>query len=350
MASIKKYEGKKGTTYRVLWREGGKQRSGTVPSHRAAVSLKAEVEARLRTGQALTGDNPTVDDWHAQWMLTRPDLRVSSHETNSTLYRVHVSPVIGFKRLKDVQPLDVQGMLTALAGHRAPATVARVYQETRQLFSDAVIARLISVTPCVGIRLPRQVMKDKTVFDHDEIASIAESAGHYRPLVYFLAYSGLRINEALALKVKDYDGSGVQVRGTLSNGEVLPPKTQAGNRRVPLPDFVKAILNEHVKGKSPNSWIFVGPRGALINSRNFNQRVFKPLAGRGTVHDLRHTAVSHWIAAEIDLPRLSKWAGHADPAFTLKQYASFFPADESAHMTKLNARIADKIGEVQDGG
>lgn len=334
MASIQKREGAKGTVYRVLWREDGRQRNETVKSYREAQSVKADVEQRLRMGTTLTGDKWTLDEWHARWMKSR-DLRPNTEATNAGLYHTHVEPVLGSRGLRDIKPLDVQDMITNM--DRSPATVQRVYQEVRQMFNDAVVARVIPSTPCVGIKIPKTPDEEKVVYDATEVAAIAEKAGHYRTLIHFLAHSGVRIGEAAALKVSDYDGSAVEVRGTLVNGKVQAPKTRASRRRIPLPQHITAMLDEQIKNKKPGDWLFTGPRGAAIDARNLNARKFKEASGgKGTLHSLRHTAISHWLASGIDIATASRWAGHAQMSTTLDVYGHWIPKDDKVHLDKLN--------------
>ena len=43
------------------------------------------------------------------------------------------------------------------------------------------------------------------------------------------------------------------------------------------------------------------------------------------LHDLHHTALTRMTLAGVPLPVVAAWAGHADPAFTLRLYAHSQP-------------------------
>ena len=64
---------------------------------------------------------------------------------------------------------------------------------------------------------------------------------------------------------------------------------------------------------------------------NFRKRTWYKAVATATVasgfdiHDMRHTAISLWIAAGIDVLQVSTFAGHTSVAFTLKQYGHLFP-------------------------
>lgn len=121
---------------------------------------------------------------------------------------------------------------------------------------------------------------------------------------------------------------------SLSVGE---PKAANGYRTAPLPRSVADLLSDHME-TYPSEHLFTGGRGARMQPNNFNNRDFsraiikwnKQHAEAGLpekhprVHDLRHTAITHWIRLNAGLPRVQAWAGHASAAFTLQQYASYF--------------------------
>lgn len=42
------------------------------------------------------------------------------------------------------------------------------------------------------------------------------------------------------------------------------------------------------------------------------------------LHELRHTAISTWIAAGVEAKRISVWAGHHSVSFTYDRYGHLF--------------------------
>ncbi len=59
-----------------------------------------------------------------------------------------------------------------------------------------------------------------------------------------------------------------------------------------------------------------------------------------TFHDMRHTAVSLWVAAGASDLEVAKWAGHRSAAFTKSRYAHLFPEHGEALADRLEAFIA----------
>ena len=65
-------------------------------------------------------------------------------------------------------------------------------------------ARIIRESPCIGVYLPVIEHNEMQILDHDDIARLSECIhARYKALTLLLAYSGLRIGEATALRRRD---------------------------------------------------------------------------------------------------------------------------------------------------
>ena len=107
-------------------------------------------------------------------------------------------------------------------------------------------------------------------------------------------------------------------------------KTKAGRRTVTLPRRVVSELEQHRSAYPSPALVFTSPEGNHVRSGNLRRRHWAPavaLAGLDgfTFHDMRHTAVSLWVAAGASDLEVAKWAGHSSAAFTKNRYAHLFP-------------------------
>lgn len=342
MASVSK----RGESYQVKWRQDGRQQAQSFKSHREAREFKASIEADVYRGTAVTPDarDMTMGQWWDYWMETRT-VRASTLVTSRMLGSKHILPTFGRTPLAKVTQVQVQAWMKDL--ELSPASKRRVYAELRGCLSKAVQAGYLYVSPCRGIALPKVTKKTMRILDHAEIEALATKVPErYQTLVYFLAYSGLRIGEALALTPASVTSKGVQVAYTVTRDErakelIGETKTDAGHRFVPLPKAVLDRLAQHME-TYPGDYVFTTETGKRVSYRNFNVRVFGPVSGDLVIHDLRHTAITHWIRAGVDLPRIAAWAGHTTPAFTLAQYAGYFPNDTEDLMKALDKGIQGK--------
>jgi integrase len=141
----------------------------------------------------------------------------------------------------------------------------------------------------------------------DELAAlIAAVDPRWRDLIELLAYTGLRIKEALALRWSDLSlGSAraVTVRRALETGHTArygPPKSRAGRRTVPIPVTVAMQLRlRRAEGEwcDDDSLVFLSSRGTPMLDSNLRHRVLRPAARAAGVgwmgfHTLRHTFAS----------------------------------------------------------
>ena len=121
--------------------------------------------------------------------------------------RLHLLPAMGDRPLASIRPSDVQTLVRRLTdAGMAPGSVRNVYDVTARLFGSAVEDRLVATTPCRRITLPRASEVEVVPPTLEQVVAIADAVpGAQRALVVFLAGSGLRIGEALGLRVDDVD-------------------------------------------------------------------------------------------------------------------------------------------------
>ncbi len=130
--------------------------------------------------------------------------------------------------------------------------------------------------------------------------------------------SGLRISEALSLKVKDVPAPGA--------GDIIVI-TGKGNktRMVPVLTAVLRLVADYVPqcpyNLAPDSLLFVGAKGGPLSPRII-QLVMERLRGAldlpetATPHALRHSFASHLLARGGDLRAIQELLGHASLSTT----------------------------------
>jgi integrase len=244
---------------------------------------------------------------------------------------------------------------------KAPATVVKVAQTMSKIMKVAVRAKRIAANPMEGVVLPKIEESADVYMTPAQVSDLADAVervdDRYRALVFVGCYAGPRISELCALRWTDLD----PLRRTLSitrsmtraeagNGSARregSTKTKAGRHQVTLPSSVLAELDIHRKEHpSPSPFIFPSPNGQTLLPRNLRRRVWEPAVALTdiepvpTFHDMRHTAVSLWIAAGASDLEVSRWAGHKSVSFTKDRYAHLFPEHGEALADRLDAFIA----------
>jgi integrase len=343
-----------GTAYHV-WRArtrvGGRQVSRSFRRKVDAEAWLVQLDADRQVGTAAdprrgrTRYGQWLDEWEAS---RRHAVRPSTLARDETYLRVHVRPRWGDVRLGDISRADVVQWVGALSDQGlAPATVRKVYQLFSASLDAAVAERYVTVTPCRSVPLPKDDRQAPRFLTPAEVTALADAIDpRFRALVLVLAYAGLRIGEAAALEREDLAGGQVRVTRGVSwvRGVpiVAPPKTAAGRRTIALPRFVADELGRHLDAHGGPVLVFPAPDGGVLQPANFRRRFFRPAAEAVgldglRVHDLRHTAVSLWIAAGADPKRVATRAGHTSVAFTLQRYGHLYADTEAELMGALDA-------------
>jgi len=144
----------------------------------------------------------------------------------------------------------------------------------------------------------------------------------------------------------------VEVKGTIEWGV---PKTRAGRRTVPIPTAVVASLDRHLReqvGPEPAALVFGGASGGVLRAGSWRTRFSHPAiraAGLGglRVHDLRHTAVSLWIAAGASPKQIATWAGHTSVSVVLDRYGHLYEGNDADVLARLDSFAAVTPDDAQ---
>jgi integrase len=334
----------------------GRERSRRFPTKREAQGFLERTGADRQRGEWRDpqGAKVLMADWIVAGWATTVNLRPTARARDEAYIRNHVLPAFGELPLGAITQLDVRAWVAELdASGRAPATVQKAYQTLSKILRGAVDAGLIAQSPCRRIALSRVEREEMRFLTPAEIGALAEAIEpRYRAMVIFDAYCGLRLGELAGLRRSRVDLLHRQVRvseiAVEVKGELLfgPPKTRAGYRKVPLPRFVADEMAAHLDtyGGAPHSdaLVFVGADGGALRANGWRARHWRPAiraAGLEPLrpHDLRHTAVSLWVAAGASPKQIAAWAGHTSVSIVLDRYGHLFPGHEEAVLDRLDA-------------
>jgi integrase len=239
----------------------------------------------------------------------------------------------------------------------APATIHRVVQLLNKCMAAALEDRLISHNPVAQLPLPRIERREMRFLTADELLTLAGSIDpRYRAFVLLGGFGGLRLGEMLGLRWGRVDllRRRVHVAETLVDiaGEISfgPPKTKAAVRSVPLPRFVADEVSQVATANvAADRLVFQSPEGLPIRATLFRRRFWAPAVEAAElaplrIHDLRHTAVSLWIADGANPKQIAVMAGHTSVSVVLDRYGHLYPQQDDELMDRLERRIARGAG------
>jgi integrase len=165
-----------------------------------------------------------------------------------------------------------------------------VYRYFAAILRAAVEDRIIAVSPCRGIRLPKIEKIRVEQLETDEVVALADAVDdRYRALVVLAAGTGMRQGEVFGLTLPRLDllrrGVKVQQQLITIQGRVPylgPPKTEASLRTIPLPLIVVDSVAAHLAEYEPGDLrtVFSGDRGEPLRRNRFSERVWRPAVAR----------------------------------------------------------------------
>ena len=295
----------------------------------------------------------TVTEWFGRWWpTTATDLKASTRARDEATFRTHIQPVFGTTPLGKLDRTRIRQWVTDLtASGLAPATVVKAVQVFNKLVRAAVDDRVIAHNPVEKVPLPRIHRDEMRFLTASELWTLADTIDpRYRSLVLLGGYSGLRIGEMLALRwnrINPHTGT-VTVAETMTDlaGHISygPPKTKAANRTVTIPDVVTESLYDMNPSPTPDELVFQSPEHHPLRLSSFRRRTWTPAVESASlaplrIHDLRHTAISLWIAAGAHPKQIANRAGHTSVAIVLDRYGHLYPQHDN-----------DLINALQDTG
>ena len=307
----------------------------------------------------------TLRAYSAQWLAQKPNLRPRSREQYEIALRRHILPRLGERGLSQISPSIVRSWHASLqaAGQIGAPTIAKAYRLLHAVLATAVEDELIAKNPCLLRGASSDRTAERPVASIEQVYLIADAIEpSLRAMVLFATFTGLRLGELRALKRRRLDlkarsAQVVEQYQELSSGDLVlgPPKTQAGYRKVAIPEALVPDLKQHLEryaGPGADGLVFCGSLYQPLNRKTFYRHWNGATTAAGLegfhFHDLRHTGNTLAAATGASTKELMSRMGHASPrAALIYQHAS---ADhDHAIAAALSAMIVQR-GAVGDAG
>lgn len=167
-----------------------------------------------------------------------------------------------------------------------------------------------------------------------KLLDASENVPHWHYVIHFMALSGLRVGEVIALLDQDIDSEYIHVTKTyqVTTGEIDTPKTQESIRDIFIRDELKLLIRdirkwmrEYTFSKGIRTDLFIcSIQGSHLQYYAFNKYLSelsqRVLGRKITTHALRHTAASLLIADGVPLEVVSRMLGHESSDITREIY------------------------------
>jgi integrase len=293
---------------------------------------------------------------------------IAQYQAHITL---HILPHIGGERLSKLTVGKVRAFEDALRlsePPRSPAMVRKVMVSLSSLLSDAQERGLVAHNVVRDLRARRQEGTDRRAEKRrsgklkvgDDIptpeeikALVGALEGRYRPILLTAIFTGMRGSELRGLYWSDVDLKAGKIHVQRRADQYLelgPPKSESGERTIPLPPELVAELKQWRGKFLPGDLVFPNTAGKPLNHMVIARAGLAPAWVKAGVvdktgapkysglHALRHFYASWCInpvvagALGLTAKAVQSRLGHSSIAMTMDTYSHLFPNDDGAEL------------------
>ncbi len=162
---------------------------------------------------------------------------------------------------------------------------------------------------------PREEKKLPSVLSEQEVKEIITAVKNikHKAILMTIYSAGLRLSEAIRLKIHDIDSQRMQIRVEQSKGKK--------DRYTLLSAKTLGILRQYFKEYKPKTWLFEGANNEQYSTRSIQNILHDALKlttikKHVTVHTLRHSFATHLLENGTDLRYIQILLGHENSKTT----------------------------------
>jgi integrase len=369
----------RGNRWRVSWEDPETSKIVTRSFDRKAdaENFDKNIGADISRGQYVDprAGQITVAEYFASWFEGQMFREQTERRVESNA-RVHFLPFFGNTPISSVRASQIQRWVRDRSQILGPKTLHVTYGTVvAPLFKAAVIDRIIGVSPCSGITLPRIQKAEYYIASRSEVLALSAALpDRYRAIPLVAAGCGWRAGEIFGAEVDAFDFLRREAhvrRGLISargGPKLAPPKTSTSKRTNGLPTITAEALALHMQKYPPRSVLikdistdprspierhaklmFTTSRGSAISSSTWQHAITRAAAEVGLpadfgLHDLRHYFATALIWGGANVKEVQLAMGHSTPTTTLNIYTGYWPdaEDRTRHLIDEALSPVDK--------
>lgn len=333
-----------------------------VAANSATTEEEALVLEQLAAG-TFGQDNQDLkfSDLYQRWISAKSQSKkASTIKSIKSAYKNHLEGFFGETRLSEITPLMIQEWVSEMGEKDlSPATTGKVYRYFRACIRQGYNWDLISVNPCRGIELPRVEKGEMEFIDPSDISRLLEQLRDpYRTLTTVLAFSGIRLGEALGLAWKhiDFEHNAILIERAVEfhTGELQDPKTPAARRAVVMLPALKPVLQDYhgsQEDPDPDDFLFTREDGRPLSTSTVEKKFAKAVEASKLkdvpLHSLRHTLSSSLLASGASIKALQRTLGHTTATMTLDTYSHLLQEDIESAAAKASQLLTGGEGKLR---
>jgi len=278
-------------------------------------------------------------DLATRWLESiKPHLKASTYRRKQVCINQLLPFFKGWK-LREIK----QDLLEKWASARS-RVAAQTFNHDREtlhmIYKYAMKLKIVTENPVVTIpkrKSVKAVIVPPTREQFTELLAVmrenkADRTKEAPPFIEFLAYTGMRLEEALQVQWKDID---------FKKGSILVTGGERGTknysqRSIPLFEPARALLETISNGKKmPATDRVFNHKSSKTALKHASEAIGLPEGEHFTHHDMRHFFCSNALENNIPDHVIASWLGHKDGGILVRKTYGHLRAGHSAEMAKL---------------
>jgi integrase len=306
----------------------------------------------------------TLISWCKEWYATYKEATLKAN--TKAKYEISIKRLekadIANMRLKDISLELIQKYYNNLKKQgKAEETIKATHSLINGALERAEGTNLLVKNPARHVIIPRDDDSDEkeakalTESEYDKFIYEMGICSNYYMFALFMAKTGLRPGETIALKRSDLDfkANKIKVNKTyirVTKSVQNSTKTRSSKRNVPVPDSIITLMKEYMlkqTNKKDSDPLFQSLAGTRIGPRNALRR-FKSVGdkigcGWLNLHTMRHTYASDLFSKKVDIKIISELLGHKEVSTTYDTYVHFINSIVEDSVQVLNSGIPETL-------
>jgi integrase len=297
--------------------------------------------------------NRLIAEWREQIAMS---LKPSTRKAAESHLRCHIKPSLGDCALSELTAKRLQAFVTGMSnGKRTRKTIENILLTLSSILSTARDWGYdVPKVTLSDLALPQDSPRERVhCFTLDEMRSIVRSATEpLSTICLILSMTGMRIGEVLALRREhlDFRRKIISIRGSVYEGKLGTPKSQASIADLPMPEALVERLRNYewnpAKKENPLGFSFLNRDGRPYSANRLRERKLHPVLAKLGIkqtgfHSFRHAVASELIDSGAPITVVQTQMRHSDPRITLGIYGHVIPQSQRAAIESLAGSIAD---------
>lgn len=291
--------------------------------------------------------------------LQKEKIRPHVYKRDFSNYQRHIVPYFKQRELSSIKPMELQAWQNRLMHKYNIGSIKKYRSIFYGIFARAFQNEIINKNPFDNVPAPKAKLSFKsydekdcvnpfTQREIDKLVSSYETISYMPNFIKFMANSGMRPGEIIALRWDDInlENKTINIDKSVIHGEDNIPKTISSVRCIDMIQGSYEALKSQFELTGYQEFVFLSSNNKRFYSHdiinvNLRKRLELLNIDVRSLYQLRHSFASRMIKNGIDITWVSRTLGHKNVSITLGVYTHFIKEDEEIRLGHI-----DKIDEM----